>query len=100
MSISEIAAADGVVDEHGELDPSTHDARLLRYNETRSFGMQLSCPRCRLYRIEPSRSTGSLDWFFRVFGFKPYRCLSCGRRFFRSWKSQKSSIKPGSTEAP
>ena len=42
----------------------------------------LPCPRCRQPRAEPSRRRRVIDWVYRIFKRKAYRCRFCGLRFF------------------
>jgi len=39
------------------------------------------CPRCGWHDTRPSHSSDILDMVVRLFGFRPYRCRSCGNRF-------------------
>jgi hypothetical protein len=39
------------------------------------------CPRCGWHNTRPSYSSNILDMVVRLFGFRPYRCRSCGNRF-------------------
>jgi len=39
------------------------------------------CPRCGWHNTRPSHTSNLLDMMVRMFGFRPYRCRSCGNRF-------------------
>jgi hypothetical protein len=39
------------------------------------------CPHCGWHDTRPSHSSNILDMVVRLFGFRPYRCRSCGKRF-------------------
>ena len=39
------------------------------------------CPRCGWHNTRPSHTSNLLDIMVRMFGFRPYRCRSCGNRF-------------------
>ena len=42
------------------------------------------CPQCGSTEIKRSADSGFTDRMFHYFGCKPYRCLLCSRRFYRS----------------
>lgn len=39
------------------------------------------CPQCRSADCFRSRRGGVVDFFFSIFGLKPWRCHTCNRRF-------------------
>lgn len=41
------------------------------------------CPQCREYQVRRSHRRHFFDLPFRLFGLVPYRCRTCGLRFFR-----------------
>jgi len=43
------------------------------------------CPRCTGDKIYRSRRHGFLEhWILPLFGRKPYRCVGCGYRYYRT----------------
>ncbi len=40
------------------------------------------CPQCRSADCSRSRRSGVLDYLLSVAGIKPWRCLTCERRFY------------------
>jgi uncharacterized protein with PIN domain len=43
----------------------------------------LLCPQCRGREVHRSRRRHSLERLASAFGFLPYRCSDCSRRFWR-----------------
>jgi DNA-directed RNA polymerase subunit RPC12/RpoP len=41
------------------------------------------CPMCGWMDVRRSMPRGFLDRAVRIFGLVPYRCRSCGQRFYR-----------------
>jgi len=41
------------------------------------------CPMCGWMDVRRSMPRGFLDRFVRIVGLVPYRCRSCGQRFYR-----------------
>jgi hypothetical protein len=44
-----------------------------------------ACPRCKChacYALHRRR----FDWIFSIFGLRPARCLTCGRKFFTRYR--------------
>jgi predicted RNA-binding Zn-ribbon protein involved in translation (DUF1610 family) len=41
------------------------------------------CPVCGWTDVRRSRPKGFLDGLVRIVGLVPYRCRSCGQRFYR-----------------
>jgi hypothetical protein len=39
------------------------------------------CPRCGWHNTRPSHTSNLIDMAVRAFGFRPFRCRSCGNRF-------------------
>jgi hypothetical protein len=48
------------------------------------------CPRCGWHNTRPSHTSNVIDIVVRMFGFRPYRCRSCGNRFHSIRKIRKS----------
>ena len=44
---------------------------------------QLICPRCRWKCSRRSKRRGSLDLLLALLQLHPFRCRSCGRRYYR-----------------
>jgi hypothetical protein len=41
------------------------------------------CPNCGRRDVRRSYARGSIDLFMRMFSRNPFRCRSCGKRFYR-----------------
>jgi len=48
------------------------------------------CPRCGWHNTRPSHTSTLVDMMVRMFGFRPYRCRSCGNRFRAMRRIQKT----------
>jgi hypothetical protein len=44
----------------------------------------MTCPKCSNAEIRPSKHAHWGDAFKRAFGLEPFRCRTCGHRFFSS----------------
>ena len=44
------------------------------------------CPTCRNNDRVRTRPGGFLRFVYRWFGLYPFRCESCGSRFYRKWR--------------
>ena len=51
------------------------------------------CPGCGWQDVRPSRLRGAVDSFLGAFGIVPFRCRSCGRRFYR-FRLQGRKVRP------
>lgn len=45
------------------------------------------CPNCGWTDVRRSMLHGFVDYLVRIVGLVPYRCRSCGERFYRSQRS-------------
>jgi len=52
-------------------------------SETGDAGKGLRCPVCGWTDVRRSRPKGVVDGLVRMVGLVPYRCRSCGQRFYR-----------------
>jgi DNA-directed RNA polymerase subunit RPC12/RpoP len=44
------------------------------------------CPKCGWHDVRRSLSRGALDFAFAAFSLAPFRCRTCGHRFFRFFR--------------
>ena len=50
------------------------------------------CPKCGSHDTRKSYTKGAFDTAVRIFGYRPYRCRKCSRRFIRRDPTAKESI--------
>jgi DNA-directed RNA polymerase subunit RPC12/RpoP len=51
------------------------------------------CPNCGWTDVRRSMSHGFLDQLIRMIGLVPYRCRSCGERFYRTQREARVTAK-------
>jgi len=51
------------------------------------------CPNCGWTDVRRSNVHGLVDYLVRIVGLVPYRCRSCGERFYRGQRDLQESAK-------
>jgi hypothetical protein len=44
------------------------------------------CPKCGWHNVRLARTSGAVDLVLSVFAITPFRCRSCGHRFYRFFR--------------
>ena len=65
--------------------------------EANGKGKVPRCPNCGWTDVRRSMPRKMLDYAVRIVGLVPYRCRSCGERFYRTQRDRQQEIE---NEAP